>query len=428
MKLSRRSFTTALAAGTLGGLAAPARLFAQQAGAGGRVVIVGGGFGGATCAKYLRRANPNLEITLVEQNPQYVTCPFSNTVVAGMNPLSAFTVDYARLRDGYSINVVVDRATGIDASANSVLLGGGQVLGYDRLVLAPGIDIRFDAIDGYDEAATEVMPHAWKAAGAQTELLRKQIEAMEDGGTVIVAIPAPPYRCPPGPYERVSLIAHYLKQTKPRSKVLILDASDGFAKQPLFEEGWASLYPNMIERIHGAEAGRVTGVDVGNKTLIMADGSKHNGAVVNLIPPHKAGAIAEAAGLTNESGWCPADPVSLVAKGQKSIHVIGDAALTGLPKSATIANNQAKVCAAAVGALLTGEPVGDPVYTNACYSLLAPEYAISIATMYDVKEGKVTPIENASGSSPLGAEPKYRGKEAKDARGWYDSIVADSFS
>lgn len=428
MKLSRRSFTTALAAGTLGGLAAPARLFAQQAGAGGRVVIVGGGFGGATCAKYLRRANPNLEITLVEQNAQYVTCPFSNTVVAGMNPLSALTVDYARLRDGYSINVVVDRATGIDADANSVLLGGGQTLGYDRLVLAPGIDIRFDAIDGYDEASTEVMPHAWKAAGPQTELLRKQIEAMEDGGTVIVAIPAPPYRCPPGPYERVSLIAHYLKQTKPRSKVLILDASDGFAKQPLFEEGWASLYPNMIERIHGVEAGRVTGVDVGNKTLIMADGSKHSGNVVNLIPPHKAGAIAEAAGLTNDSGWCPADPVSLVAKGQKSIHVIGDAALTGLPKSATIANNQAKVCAAAVGALLKGEPVGDPVYTNACYSLLAPEYAISIATMYDVKEGKVTPIENASGSSPLGAEPKYRTKEAKDARGWYDSIVADSFS
>jgi sulfide dehydrogenase [flavocytochrome c] flavoprotein subunit len=428
MKLTRRSFTSALAAGTLGNLAAPARLFAQQAGAGGRVVIVGGGFGGATCAKYLRRTNPDLDITLVEQNPQYVTCPFSNTVVAGMNPLSAITVDYARLRDRYNINIVADRATEVDAGANSVILGEGQALGYDRLVLAPGIDLRFDAIDGYDEAATEVMPHAWKAAGPQTVLLRRQIEAMEDGGTVIVAIPAQPYRCPPGPYERVSLIAHYLKQSKPRSKVLILDASDGFAKQPLFEEGWVSLYPNMIERIYGAEVGRVTGVDVGSKTLIMADGSKHSSNVVNLIPPQKAGAIAQAVGLTNESGWCPADPVSLVAQGRENIHVIGDAALTGLPKSATIASNQAKVCAAAVSSLLTGEPVGDAIYTNACYSLIAPEYGISVATMYDVRDGKVTAIENASGTSPMGANQRYRSKEAKDARGWYDSIVADTFS
>lgn len=427
MKLSRRSFTTALAAGTLGSLAAPARLFAQQAGAGGRVVIVGGGFGGATCAKYLRRANPDLDITLVEQNAQYVTCPFSNTVIAGMNPLSAMTVDYARLRDGYNINVIVGKAAEIDADANAVTLADGQTLGYDRLVLAPGIDIRYDAIEGYDEAAAEVMPHAWKAAGPQTELLRNQIEAMEDGGTVIVAIPAQPYRCPPGPYERVSLIAHSLKQTKPRSKVLVLDASDKFSKQPLFEEGWASLYPNMIERVAGAEAGRVTGVDVGQKTLIMADGSRHSGNVVNLIPPQKAGAIAHAAGLTNETGWCPADPVSLLARGRQNIHVIGDAALTGLPKSATIASNQAKVCAAAVTALLGGEQVGDPVYTNACYSLLAPEYAVSIATMYEVKDGKVAPIETASGTSPVGAEQKYRSKEAKDARGWYDSIVADSF-
>lgn len=427
MKLSRRSFTSALAAGTLGGLAAPARLFAQQAGAGGRVVIVGGGFGGATCAKYLRRANPDLDITLVEQNAQYVTGPFSNTVIAGMNPLSAMTVDYARLRDLYDITVVADRATGIDADAGSVSLAQGQALGYDRLVLSPGIDNRFDAIEGYDEAATEAMPSAWKAAGPQTELLRNQIAAMEDGGTVIVTIPALPYRCPPGPYERASLIAYYLKQSKPRSKVLILDANDEFAKQPLFEEGWASLYPDMIERIHGAETGQVTGVDVAAMTVIMADGSRHSGNVVNLIPPQTAGAIAQEAGLTDDSGWCPSDPVSLVAKGQENIHLIGDAASNGLPKSATIANNEAKVCASAVNALMAGEPVGDPVYTNACYSFLTPEYAISVATMYEVKDGKVAAIENASGTSPLAADQKYRSKEAKDARGWYASIVADTF-
>jgi len=427
MKLSRRSFTSALAAGTLGGLAAPARLFAQQTGTGGGVVIVGGGFGGATCAKYLRRANPDLNITLVEQNPQYVTCPFSNTVIAGLNPLSAMTVDYVRLRDGYDINVVADRVIGIDADARSVSLAEGQALRYERLVLAPGIATRFDAIDGYDEAAVDVMPHAWKA-GAQTQLLRDQIQAMDDGGTVIVAVPSSPFRCPPGPYERVSLIAHYLTQSKPKSKVLVLDANKGFAKQPLFEEGWENLYPGMIERIYGADAGRVTGVDVKEKTLISADGSRYAGDVVNLIPPEKAGAIAEAAGLTDDSGWCPADPVSLLARGQENIHVIGDAASTGLPKSATVANNQAKVCAAAIGSLLAGEPVGDPVYTNACYSLLAPDYAISVATMYQVKQGKVTPIENASGTSPLGANQRYRSRESKDARGWYASIVADTFA
>ena len=428
MKFSRRSFNSAVLAGTLGGLAAPARLFAQQAGAHGRVVIVGGGFGGATCAKYLRRANPNLDITLVEQNPHYVTGPFSNTVIAGINPLSATTADYARLRDRYKINVVADRVIGIDADKTSISLAKGSSLTYDRLVLSPGIETRFDTIDGYNEAATEVMPHAWKTNGAQIELLRNQIVSMKDGGTVIVAIPSMPYRCPPGPYERVSLIAHYLKQSKPRSKVLILDANDNFAKQPLFEEGWARLYPGMIERIHGANAGRVTGADVGELALIVADGSRHRGSVVNLIPPQKAGAIAETSGLTDDTGWCPTDPVSLVARGQKNIHVIGDAASTGLPKSATVASNEAKVCAAAIVALFADKPVGAPVYTNACYSLLAPEYGISVATMYEVKEGKVAQIANANGTSPLGADQKYRSKEAKDARGWYASIVADSFS
>lgn len=428
MKLSRRSFTSALLAGTLGGLAAPTRLFAQQTGASGRVVIIGGGFGGATCAKYLRRSNASLDITLVEQNPKYVTCPFSNTVIAGMNPLSAMTVDYARLQDRYKINVVADRVIGIDADKASIRLAEGGSLNFDRLVLSPGIETRFDAIDGYNEAAIELMPHAWNTAGPQTELLHNQIKAMEDGGTVIVAIPSLPYRCPPGPYERVSLIAYYLKQSKPRSKVLILDANDNFSKQPLFEEGWASLYPGMIERIHGDNAGRVTGIDASKLEVILADGSKHNGNVVNLIPPQKAGAIAQTAGLTDDTGWCPVDPVSLVARGQEKIHVIGDAASTGLPKSATIASNEAKVCAAAIGALLAGNPLGAAVYTNACYSLLAPEYGISVATMYEVKDGKLGPIENANGTSPLGADEKYRSKEAKDARGWYASIVADTFS
>ncbi len=425
MKHSRRTFTSTLAAGTLGGLVAPRTLFAQPAGAGGRVVIIGGGFAGATCAKYLRRAGAALDITLVEANAQYVTCPFSNTVIAGLKPLSALTADYARLRDAHGINVVAGRAVDVDAEAGSVRLANGETLAFDRLVVAPGIATRFDAIEGYDEAAAEAMPHAWKA-GPQTQALRDRIAAMEDGGTVIVAVPPAPFRCPPGPYERVSLIAHHLKQSSPRSKILVLDANDSFAKQPLFEEGWAALYPRMIERI-GGDGGRVSGVDVAGSAVVAADGTRHAGDVINLIPPEKAGAIAEAAGLSDASGWCPADPASLVSRQHDRIHVIGDAASTGLPKSATVANSEAKVCAAAIASLLAGEAPGDPVYLNACYSLLAPDYAISVATMYGVRDGKVTPLENASATSPLGAGPKYHAKEAEDAQGWYDSIVADTF-
>jgi NADPH-dependent 2,4-dienoyl-CoA reductase/sulfur reductase-like enzyme len=292
--------------------------------------------------------------------------------------------------------------------------------------VAPGIDVRFDAIEGYDERVTAVMPDAWKA-GPQTELLRLQLEVMEDGGRVIVTVPPMPYRCPPGPYERASLIAYALKRNKPRSKVLILDANDEFPKQDLFEDGWATLYKGMIERI-GGNAGRVTAVDVRTRTVVTADGSKHQAEVVNLNPPEKAGAIADAADLTDETGWCPADPRTLISRKQDGIHVIGDASSAGLPKSATLANSEAKVCAAAIGALLRGDPVGDPAFVNACYSFVAPDYAISIAMMYELAGGEVRIIDGASGSSPREASIEYRAKEAKDARGWFDSIVADSFA
>jgi sulfide dehydrogenase [flavocytochrome c] flavoprotein subunit len=307
-----------------------------------------------------------------------------------------------------------------------VRLADGERLSYDRLVVAPGIDVRLAAIEGYDERAMDAMPHAWKA-GPQTELLRRQLAAMEDGGTVIITVPSMPYRCPPGPYERASLIAYDFERNKPRSKVLILDANDSFPKQELFQDGWASLYPGMIERVPGNAGGQVTAVDVGARTVITADGSKHRGDVVNLIPPEKAGAIASVAGLTDETGWCPADPRALASKKHDGIHVIGDASSAGLPKSGTLANSEAKVCAAAVGALLRGEPVGDPSYVNACYSLLAPNYAISIAMMYELAGQEVRIIEGAMGTSPSQASNEYRAKEAKDARGWYDSIVADSF-
>jgi sulfide dehydrogenase [flavocytochrome c] flavoprotein chain len=429
MRTSRRSFNAYL--GAVGGAAALSGWNvhgprAQERGARGRVVIVGGGFGGATCAKYLRRANPELEVTLVEQDLRYVSCPFSNAVVAGLLPLAELTVDYDRLRSAHGVSMVHARATEIDPASATVSLADGQRLSYDRLVVAPGIDIRFDAIEGYDERVAEVMPHAWKA-GPQTEQLRRQLEAMDDGGTVIVTVPPMPYRCPPGPYERASLIAYDLKRTKPRSKVLILDANQEFPKQALFEDGWASLYGDMIERIAG-DAGRVSAVDVSTRTVVTADGSKHQAVAVNLIPPEKAGTIADAAGLTDTSGWCPADPRTLISRRQDGIHVIGDASAAGLPKSAALASSEAKVCAAAIGALLRGDPVGDPAFVNACYSFVAPDYAISIAMMYGMAGEEVRIIDGAMGTSPREASMDYRAKEAEDARGWFDSIVADSFA
>jgi sulfide dehydrogenase [flavocytochrome c] flavoprotein subunit len=428
MRTSRRAFNAYL--GAVGAAALTGRNSrdprAQERGARARVLIVGGGFGGATCAKYLRRANPELEVTLVEQDSRYVSCPLSNAVVAGLLPLSELTVDYERLQSAHGVSLVHARAADIDPASATVRLAGGQRLAYDRLVVAPGTDVRFDAIEGYDERVIEIMPHAWKA-GPQTEQLRRQLEAMDDGGTVIVTVPPMPYRCPPGPYERASLIAYDLKRTKPRSKVLILDANEEFPKQALFEDGWASLYGDMIDRISG-DAGRVTAVDVGTRTVVTADGSKHRAEVVNLIPPEKAGAIAETAGLTDASGWCPADPRTLISRRQDSIHVIGDASSAGLPKSAALANSEAKVCAAAIGALLRGDPIGDPAFVNACYSLVAPDYAISIAMMYETAGDEVRIIDGATGTSPREAPMDYRAKEAEDARGWFDSIIADSFA
>jgi sulfide dehydrogenase [flavocytochrome c] flavoprotein subunit len=229
----------------------------------GRVVIVGGGFGGASCAKYLRRFAPDVDITLVERDAKFVTCPFSNAVMAGIYDLDFITHDYAALRQRDRVNVIHDSATAVDPVGKTVGLAGGDALGYDRLVVSPGIDLQWGAIEGYDEETSATIPHAWKA-GSQTMLLRRQLEAMPDGGVVVIAAPRNPFRCPPGPYERASLIAHYLKQAKPRSKVLIYDAKAKFSKQPLFEQGWQALYPGMIEWISETDGGAIERVDAKN--------------------------------------------------------------------------------------------------------------------------------------------------------------------
>jgi NADPH-dependent 2,4-dienoyl-CoA reductase/sulfur reductase-like enzyme len=389
-----------------------------------KVVVVGGGFAGATCARELQRSG-TIAVTLVEANPTFTACPFSNNVIAGLRDLREQEFGYDAVKKA-GVTVVHQSAVKVDPRARSVTLGDGTGLDYDRLVLAPGIDLRFDALPGYDEGAAEAMPHAWKA-GAQTELLRRQLEGMEDGGTVVMSAPPNPFRCPPGPYERASLIAHYLKTRKPRSKLIVLDAKDAFSKQRLFQAAWRELYPGLIEWVSLSEGGKVTSVDPATKTLVTEFG-QHKAAVANIIPPQRAGRIAEAASVADRTGWCPIDPVTFESKLQPNIHVIGDAGIMGgMPKSAFSANAQAKVCAAAVAALLRGAQPATPKLINTCYSLVAPDYGISVAGVYSPASGQLADVQGAGGVSPLDAPRSFRSLEATYAQAWFQTITAEVF-
>jgi NADPH-dependent 2,4-dienoyl-CoA reductase/sulfur reductase-like enzyme len=388
-----------------------------------RTVVVGGGFAGATCARELRRAG--LDVALLEPSPTYVACPMSNAVVAGLRDLSAQRFGYDALRRE-GVAVVHQAAVEIDAHGRRVVLADRTVLGYDRVVLAPGIELRFDALPGYDEPAAELMPHAWQA-GPQTTLLRDRLEAMDDGGLVAMAVPAAPYRCPPGPYERASLIADYLKTKKPRSKLLVLDAKDTFSKQKLFQAAWQELYPGLLEWVPQSGGGTVTAVDPKAGALVT-DFETHAAAVANVIPPQRAARIAQLAGAADRSGWCPIDPVSFESRLLPGVHVIGDAAIAGaMPKSAFAANAQAKACAVAVAALLEGMAPPVPKLINTCYSLLAPGYGISVAGVYAPADGLLADVPGAGGTSPLDAGPEVRALEATYAEDWFGTVTAEVF-
>ena len=391
-------------------------------GSSGRVVVIGGGFAGATCARFVKRMDPRVTVTLVEASRTFTACPFSNSVIAGLRDLTAQQFGYDKTAaSGVAINFAT--ATAVDTQARTVNLSDGVRLGYDRLVTAPGVDIRWDSLPGYTEAAAEQMPHAWKA-GPQTLLLRNQLEAMADGGTVIISAPANPFRCPPGPYERASLIAYYLKTKKPKSKLIVLDAKDAFSKQGLFQNAWKELYPNL-EWVPLSKGGKVNSVDVGAMMLIT-DFDRYRGDVVNVIPPQKAGRIAEVAGVTNNTGWCPINPETFESTLQPGIHVIGDATIAGaMPKSAFAANAQAKVCAAAVVKLLAGQKPDEPRLINTCYSLAAPDYGISIANVYRPKDGVL--VDAGGGVSPANAPASFRAQEAMFANGWFKTITGEVF-
>jgi len=419
---SRRDFIRTAAAGTSAALF-PLPGLAQNAG--GRVVVVGGGFAGATCARALKRLDPRINVTLVEASSTFTACPFSNDVIAVQRDIAAQRFDYKKVAaDG--VTMAFGTASGADPQARTVTLADGTRISYDRLVLAPAVDIRWDALPGYTEAAAEIMPHAWKA-GEQTLLLRRQLEAMEDGGLVVISAPANPYRCPPGPYERASLIAYYLKIKKPRSKVLVLDAKDAFSKQRLFQDAWKELYGDRIEWVSLSNGGKVTSVEPATKTFVT-DFDRHTAAVANVIPPQKAARIAEVAGVTDRTGWCPVDPVTFESRLVPGIHVLGDAAIAGaVPKSAFAANAVAKICAAAVARLLRGEAPAVPKFVNTCYSLAAPDYGFSVAGVYQPASGQWLEVEGAGGISPADAPRVVRSQEAKFAHGWFNTITAEVF-
>jgi len=324
------------------------------------------------------------------------------------------------------VNLVYLSATKVDPQTRTVTLSDGTALPYDRLVLAPGVDFRWGSPTGYDEAASARMPHAWKA-GEQTLLLRRQLEAMEDGGLVAISAPPNPMRCPTGVYERASLIAFYLKTRKPRSKVIILDAKDSFPKQRLFQAAWQQLYPGVLEWVSLSNDGKVVSVEPATNTLVT-DFTQHKAAVANVIPPQKAGAIAQVAGVADRTGWCPIDPVTFESPLQKNIHVIGDAAISGaMAKSAFAANSQGKACAAAIALLLTGETPPPGKLINTCYSLVAPDYGISIVGVYQPVNGQHVDVEGAGGTSPLEAPRETRAAEATYAAAWFRTITAEVF-
>ena len=431
--LSRRGFLTAA---TTTAMAMPNIARAQNTGgaASARLVVVGGGFGGASAARFARTAYPWLDVTLIEPQPSFVTCPYGNLVLAGLRGMADITHSYDGLR-ARGVKLVHDWVDGIDPVAKTLRLRGGTSIAYDRLILSPGIALRWGAIEGYTEAAAQTIPHGWVAGdGAQTTLLRRQLEAMEDGGVVGIAIPGNPFRCPPGPYERISMIAHYLKRHKPKSKILALDAKDAFSKQGLFEDGWKALYGDMIEWVPLSKDGRVVRVDAATRTLETEFGTRHKVAVANVIPPQSAARIAIDAGLADASGWVPVNPRTFESRAAPGIHVVGDANIGApMPKSGYVANNTAKQAVASAAALLRGEAPPEPVYFNTCYSHVGEDYAISVVGIYRTAQlsngdTAITEVPNAGGVSPRGDLPEQRRFEALYADAWYRSITQDALA
>lgn len=424
MSLTRRAVLQALAGGA--GLAALAPFRSSHAAAG-TVVIAGGGFAGSACARYLRRLAPGLRIVLIDRHAKFVTGPFCNTVIAGLREMEAITQDHRALA-AEGIEFVQAEISAVDPVARTVETVDGRRWQADKLVVTPGIGFRWDSIDGYNPAAAEVLPHAWPGGPEQIATLRAQLLAMPEGGLVAIAAPPNPYRCPPGPYERASLIAYFLERHKPRAKLLILDSKDDFSKEPLFRAGWAALYGDRIEWVGRADGGRVAAVDVSGHAFITAAGERVAADVLNPIPAQTAGRLAHIADLTDASGWAPVDHRDYQSLRHPNVHVMGDACdAHPMPKSAFAATSQAKCCAFALAAYFAGAEYDGSKIINACYSLVAPDYGISVTGVYAHNGADIAFIPEAGGTSPLAAPPAFRAAEADQARAWYANITRDAF-
>ena len=419
---NRRDTLKALGAVTLTGLAGTSQAaFDPLKSEGKRVVVLGGGFGGTIAAKSLRIADPSLEVILIDRYTRHAMCPGSNLVIAGTRTMDQNSFMYDQLSYKHGIRFIQDEITGID-TGKKMLVGKTGNLAYDKLIVSPGIDFRFDEIAGYDPATTpQLMPHAWNS-GEQTALLRKQVEAMKDGGTVIVSIPLAPFRCPPGPYERISQMAWYFKQSKPKSKIIVLDANpDIAAKGALFRKAWDKHYKGMIDYRGGNKV-----VKVSPQTMtVHTEVEDLKGDVINLIPPQKAGRIAELAGLVgDDKRWCPVDQTTFESKKVPGIYVIGDSAIAGaMPKSGFSANSQAKICAINLAASMSGKKLVDPSASNICYSFVTDREAISVAAVYRVVDGVMTAVKDAGGLSPDASE-----LEGRYGKSWLENIRAEMSS
>jgi len=419
MKLTRRDLLGTTLAGAAV-LAAPAVIGQTRP----RAVVVGGGAGGSTTARYIAKDSKGaIDVTLIEPTRTYYTCFFSNLYIGGFRTLESIGHSYGTLA-GMGINVVHDWATGVDRDARTVSLAGGGSVPYDRLVIAPGIDFRYDSVPGYGLDAQNAMPHAWKA-GSQTELLKQQVLAMREGGTFVMVAPPNPFRCPPGPYERVSMIAHQLKQTNPTAKIVILDPKDKFSKQGLFEEGWRTHYAGMVEWIPATISGGVKRVDPATMQ-IETDIETFKADVANVIPAQKAGLIASAAGLANDSGFCPIIAATMQSQVDENIHVIGDACIAGdMPKSGFSANSQAKVAAMAVRAGLLDSKLFPARFSNTCWSLIATDDGVKVGANYEATAEKIAKTDGFI--SKTGEAADLRKQTYEESVGWYAGITADIF-
>jgi len=419
---NRRQFTGMLG---VGALTASLNLPAYAQGAKPKVVVIGGGAGGATAARYIAKDSKGaVDVTLIEPSKQYYTCFFSNLYLGGFRDYASIGHSYVDLAKVHGINVVHDWAINIDREGKSVELASGEKIPYDRLVLSPGIDMKYDSVPGYSIEATDTMPHAWKS-GTQVALLKAQVEAMEEGGTFVMVPPPNPFRCPPGPYERISMIAHILKQKNPTAKIIVLDPKEKFSKQALFTEGWQKHYPDMVEWIPASISGGVKNINA-DTMEIETDIDTFKASAASVVPAQKAGQICHIAGLT-DGDWCPIKPATMQSIKDENIHILGDASVaSAMPKSGFSANSQAKVAANAIRGALTGSKVFEPRFANTCWSLIDANDGVKVGANYKAGAEKIEVVDKFI--SKTEEDVSLRKATYEESEAWYSAITADMFS